>query len=463
MSREEIKATFKVLYKVDDKPLELTEYQVDIAYAVLNRTHRQVKIISATQVGKTLLLALLSPVYEQEYNGTNIVLTAPDYKRTKLLLNYTYSHITDHRILRGNVPSRKVADESFDKEVSKRRLTWRTGGDLTTISGHKGKDAYLGAGGDVIILDESPLIDDDTYNGGVRRMLAASKNPMLIEIGNPVKINHFAENLDDEDTLVIRITWEDAVKAGIYTKEFVEAEAKALGGWNSPLFKMLYCAEFVENAEDQLIEMQALNKARETNIEEDEYLDEGKLKEHWYFELGIDVARYGTDETVLYPIVTNGEKTKFFMPRGFAKTSIPKTIGEAKRIDNEFKELYGEGFDIFKVDDVGLGGGVTDGLEADGYNVVAWISNRKPRDKRMHKNQKSEQSYHLNEAMKAGLVDLPEHAKTTTQFRAMKYDYDGEGRRRVIDPKDSPDYFDAALIAYWKRPNVVASGVSAIH
>jgi hypothetical protein len=110
------------------------------------------------------------------------------------------------------------------------------------------------------------------------------------------------------------------------------------------------------------------------------------------------------------------------------------------------------------VDTVGLGKGVFDQavLDFPAAKFVEYRSGDKPTEVDQNKarfvNRKAEDSWNLRTellekqrlAVMPGAVDKPEIFRA--QFRAVKYEILQTGKRRVVDPADSPDYVDATLM-----------------
>jgi phage terminase large subunit len=177
------------------------------------------------------------------------------------------------------------------------------------------------------------------------------------------------------------------------------------------------------------------------------------------YEIGIDVARMGEDKTVMYKrkgmkVIGRQEYTKqrapFIADRviEFVHTLIREGDGTEHSIDKEIR---------IKIDDGGLGGGVTDILMDKGYNVVPINFGGVAINQDKYPNTISEMwletpplipkiSAPENERLKTELVNR----KTATKF------LDNKGRR-CIESKDeykkrgfnSPDDADAFLLCFY--------------
>jgi len=83
--------------------------------------------------------------------------------------------------------------------------------------------------------------------------------------------------------------------------------------------------------------------------------------------LGVDVARFGDDESVIYTRI--GFDARSWPARRFEKLDTVQLTGKVIEVVREFKRLGRTVAAIF-VDGTGVGGGVVDQLRALGYNVI---------------------------------------------------------------------------------------------
>jgi len=162
-------------------------------------------------------------------------------------------------------------------------------------------------------------------------------------------------------------------------------------------------------------------------------------------ELGVDVARMGSDRTVLW-------KRKGFK-------TIDFRIYEKKRT-NEIADLIEEFIDFdkdikIKVDDTGVGGGVTDILINREYNNIVPINfGSSASDKDKYNNIISEAWFYMTKIMKD--IELPEDKDLLMELSTRTWKMDGKGRRCVESKNDykkrgyrSPDLADACILCYF--------------
>ena len=169
--------------------------------------------------------------------------------------------------------------------------------------------------------------------------------------------------------------------------------------------------------------------------------------------MGIDVARFGEDETVFYVLDGGRHITSHF---AFKRSTDETSLLAQKFInDNDVQ--------ITCIDDIGVGGGVTDMLGS--YLRIEGIQGinvgRRSDDERFF-NMRAQLWWHAREAFKAGKVSLPNDPKLIRQLGAVMYNYRGTGKV-IVEPKQdtkrrigqSPDRADAFILALWAT-NMIA-------
>ena len=170
------------------------------------------------------------------------------------------------------------------------------------------------------------------------------------------------------------------------------------------------------------------------------------VKESEPDEMGVDVARFGSDNTEMYR--RKGAKTV-----GHKSFSKKDTV----YIANAAWEMAGKDHNvIIKVDDTGVGGGVTDNLRRLGASVAPVNFGGSPSDKNKYTTVADEMwfGFPIDE------ISIPDDPKLMEELAGRRYDYDKIGKRKV-EPKSefrkrygrSPDKADALLLTFY-RPMV---------
>jgi phage terminase large subunit len=168
-------------------------------------------------------------------------------------------------------------------------------------------------------------------------------------------------------------------------------------------------------------------------------------------EIGVDVARFGDDLTVMY----KRHGVKVIDRREFAGQDTQRTAMEAWDLAGHDASVH------IKVDDTGVGGGVTDRLNELGAHAIPVNNGGEPHDKDLYTSVGDEMwfEFPVNEA------DIPDDPILMQELAGRQYDYDTKGRRKIEPKKEfkkrigrSPDRADALLLCFYNavRYNIVS-------
>lgn len=350
-------------------------------------------------------------------------------------MNYINEHIFDSPLFYSQLDV-DSAKERLKKEASKKRVTFRYGGELSILSldarnTKRNFEAAMGHGSENVILDESSLIDDVLY-ATVKRMLGGHKKNFLLEIGNPFYRNHFYQTWEfDKRYEKVFVDYKQALKEGRFTKDFIEEMRE------QPLFDVFYECKFPDEDTIDKDGYRTLVTAIDI-ILRDEIKLEGELK------LGVDIGG-GGDLNVGQLRSKKGAKVVIKNQSSDTMTNV----SEIQRILKEYKELKPE--NVF-IDDTGIGRGVTDRLHELNINVMPVTVGSKAKDDKFM-NLKAELSWAMSQWIKGGgIVTDPE---TKKQLTWNKYKVQTD-KLIKMQPKDelkkvtgkSPDYSDSLILTF---------------
>ncbi len=169
--------------------------------------------------------------------------------------------------------------------------------------------------------------------------------------------------------------------------------------------------------------------------------------------LGVDVARYGDDLSVLTHIYEDDSQVCLWNQQDFSKMD---THTLSNRVSLYAVENRIPGNRIV-VDGVGLGAGVVDNLRAQNFKVREFISGAKPkamgRTAFTFRNLRSQGYWRLRELFKDDLIQIPDHQRLREDIAAHRYKVDGDKMITVLSKDDikkrlnfSPDYGDALMM-----------------
>ena len=203
---------------------------------------------------------------------------------------------------------------------------------------------------------------------------------------------------------------------------------------NPPLYAHKWLGEPSGQAEMAVIARTAILEAMNRSIDAD-----GEIV------VGVDVARLGNDRTVFWK--RKGLKTT--SSKVMSKTRIPAICDQLERFVN-----YDKNHTTIKVDDTGVGGGVTDEMKKRKYKVIAINFGGSPNDKDKYPNWISEAWFYMSSIMQD--IDLGElNSDLLMELSTRHWKMDSR-ERRTIEGKDSykkrgfrsPDLADAVVICY---------------
>lgn len=159
--------------------------------------------------------------------------------------------------------------------------------------------------------------------------------------------------------------------------------------------------------------------------------------------IGVDVARYGDDRTVMY----RREGNKVVSCKVLSKKDTVDVALAAWELANRDPSVS------IVVDDTGVGGGVTDQLRRLGAKVVAVNFGAVAKQKNKYGTVADELWFELP----IGEIQIPADAELVQELTMRQYTYDKQYRRRIESKQDykkrlgrSPDKADALLLTFYK-------------
>jgi len=200
------------------------------------------------------------------------------------------------------------------------------------------------------------------------------------------------------------------------------------------LFAHKWLGEPIGQAEKSIVARDAILSAMDRSVE-----PEGKTI------VGADIARMGNDRTVFWK--RKGLKT--ISHEIHSKLRTTEVCDALERFIDFDKTVE------VKVDDTGVGGGVTDEMVKRGYEVVAINFGAKPGDPDKYPNLISEAWFHMANIISD--TELPMHSDLLMELSTRQWKQDTRGRRAVESKGEykkrgfrSPDIADACIICYYE-------------
>lgn len=420
----------------DGQPLILTDYQIDYVRGVLSREKKKFIFIAPTQAGKSetvsVTLCLICLFFPRE----RIVNISYTDEQAKIIFERVKAHLVeDSEIIRSFVDLNRTLEGR--KEFSKKRMFLKNGSEIRVFSTGTGEtemsaESLLGFEATVLSLDESGSVPDDIYNEKLIRMLGAERSiglpKLLLESGTPHRRNHFYRSFNSLDYYKVHVDWRKALKAGRFNQEFIDNRREEL---TRQQFDIWYEAIFPTTSDDGMFDEAEIDR----NIipEERGFIGE-KI-------LGVDVARYGEDKCV-FTVMDRADNDMWFMRKVYAleHKSTMETAGFIQALHREIV------FDRIFIDDIGVGGGVTDRLKEMQVSCNGIVGGSRPEDQELYTNLKAELYQKAKKLLEENKLKVLDNQYLRRDFMAIKKSYDSAGGKlRIIKPSKSPDYLDSLI------------------
>lgn len=376
------------------------------------------------------------------------------------------THPPGEAIVVSTAPTHKQVHAVLWEEIRKQHRTGQLPGTVLQTDEWKINDVLVGMGRKpadhdahgfqgihrryvLVILDEAcgipealwTAVEAITTNADCRILAIGNPDDPATEFGkvcspgsgwNVLQISSFdTPNLSGEDV-------PDGLRHLLPDPDWVE-DARKRWGEDSPVYRSKVLGEFPEISQDTLIPQRYILEAQAREV--DPTMQPGRL--------GVDVARFGTDRTVI--ALARGGHVRIIESRG--KQSTTETTG---RVVHHLAE--NPGTIEARVDGVGVGGGVVDQLAEQGHPVMDMQAGAGSSDPMIYKNARAEWYWCLRTLFEQGAIDLdPDDDELAAQLGALRYAYTSRGQL-LIESKDdmrkrgmpSPDRADAVMLALAK-------------
>lgn len=303
------------------------------------------------------------------------------------------------------------------------------------------------------IFDEASAIPDKIFE--VREGGTTDGEPMTFDFGNPTrKSGRFFEEFHGRFKRRYRLFKVDSRTVYITNKKRIDSWIEDYGE-ESDFVKVRVRGEFPSAGSVQFMPTDSIDEAMRRPIVPDA---------HAPLIIGVDVARFGDDETVIYPRI--GDDARSFAPKPgdgrYRKLDAVQIVGKIIESINYFKAL-GKPCSALFIDDGNIGGAIIDNLRHLGYNPIAVSFGGGCVDKRTYRYKSDELWGNLREAIKTRLVlpaeDHPSAVDLKTQLTQREYGYTKQGNKVHLESKDdmkarlggdasSPDIVDALACTY---------------
>ena len=238
---------------------------------------------------------------------------------------------------------------------------------------------------------------------------------------------------------------------GLISPEDIADKAVAWGE-DHPLFRSAVYAEFPDSLDDSLVGRAAVDDAMAESAPSGDSAPSESEDEREPVYIGVDVARFGEDKSVL--IARRGQRVIATKSLGREMDTM-RVAGEAALMANELRA------EAIFVDENGVGGGVCDRLKETGAPVYGVQFGRRAPHPTRFANLRSEIFWELRRLMNDRLIALPNDETLAAQLLSLRYDVSSSGQVKLESKREtrkrgipSPDRADALALAFMRPPSL---------
>lgn len=257
---------------------------------------------------------------------------------------------------------------------------------------------------------------------------------------DPVYVRYVRTKRDR--TYVRKVNYDVLERAGLFPEELRE-EMEADKAASLDLYAHVWLGEPQSQADTAILSRTAILSAMERSIE-----PIGAI------EVGVDVARMGDDRTVF----TKRQGMKLVDRVFYRKLRTTEVCDKLELFIDFNKDV------LLKVDDTGVGGGVTDDMIRRGYRVLPINFGAKANDENKYPNLISEAWFYLQSILDE--IDMPLDDDLVMELSTRLWKMDSKGRRAIESKQDykkrgyhSPDLADSLIMCFYNvDPGQLRSG-----
>ncbi len=413
--------------------------QIEILEAV--RDHERVAVRSCNGSGKTYTAAYAVLWWLMCFEDALVITTAlTEHQVRDVLWREIRRAYRGHEALIGGT-LRRTSLELGDKHYAN---------GLSTNTADRFQGFH--EGNILFVVDEAPGVANDIFDAIEGSMTSARARLLLL--GNPTsRSGVFYEAFHSRRELwrTLHISAfktpnftsdgdEENLFPGLITPRWVE-EARINWGESSPMYQVRVLGEFPSEGEDTLIPLKRIEGAVDSEV---------VPGEKPVVEMGVDVARFGSDRTV----ICIRHDQKIVSIKAYPSQDTMATTGVVSRIANEIKP------NAIRVDEIGIGAGVVDRLkEMDIENVSGVNVATKAANQDQYVNLRTEIFDGLRERFESGRIAIPDDQELIGQLAAIRYSFTSSGQMKLESKDDlrrrgipSPDRADALALAFGPPP-----------
>ncbi len=462
--RQDILCFIREMFGEEADPL-----QAEVLRSIQNE--ERVAVRSGHGTGKTWLASRAGLWFFTTHPESKVLITAPTWRQVEKVF-WAEIHARVHQTMLATLAEFQKA-QAFMKIPRKNDGKKRTPAEhwfMTGISSDAPEN-FQGFHGRYVmfIVDEASGVMDEIFDA-IEACRATGESKILV-IGNPTRptgrfYEIFHPRTPHSPWVLHHLS---CLKSPRVNPKWVE-EKKREWGEDSNLYRVRVLGEFPHQADDALFSLHLLEKSRR----EEEDAPAGFALKNIAYSIGVDVARFGEDKTVLTVVealrIPGESSTRYRVREIYAYEKLPVS-GTVNMVLDLIERMVKSAESItILVDDTGLGGGVTDLLHRElevratgacDIRVMPVVFGSAPIPQNsfaqaslFFSNLKAQLVWNVKTLFESGNVEisgdiLPDWIDLLfAQLLDIRYEFTAGGRLQVIDPPGkSPDFAHSLALA----------------
>ena len=387
----------------------------------LKMEEKRIAMRSGRQIGKTVVAAVRALYQAYTYPNQVILIIAPTLRQAGILIKNIKTYVSTNIDLFVLEEPKKDRKKQLPKNTAT-EMWFENGSQIYCLpSGKQSGDNIRGFSPHLIIVDEAAFVSEDAFSA-IEPSLA-STNGDLILISTPYGQRGFFYDSFRPDTEYKTMHVKSEQCPNI-TEEFLRSRR------NDPrITENEYIREYegeFTSAADNMFRREDLKFCmdieHQTNLPEDGHI----------YEMGVDVARFGEDETVFTIADLTDNRVVFIDFSGKEKITQTQTRIEKLHAIWNFQQI--------NVDASSFGGGIVDSLGDKGYPVYGFPFHRIREKANLYEN--------LQRLIQDHKINILKHRKLWTQMTDLVFTETAQGRSiQPSSKKRHDDFADSLALA----------------
>jgi phage FluMu gp28-like protein len=372
---------------------------------------------SGRQVGKSEVISIVSLQHALEASDKLVLITAASERQARIIYDKIRAVFLRHKWME------KYVERMNNEEIvfaNRSRILVLPSGEGYTIRGFTPT---------LIIVDEAAYVKDIVYTAIEPMMIHGSK---LVLIGSPFgQRGRFWDlwNANDKHISKYAVTCYDCLEEVLEPQKhqsMLNVIERAKNTKTENEFRQEYLGEFVTDEDTYFSRELILNAVSDI-------IEQHSAEPNYRYFLGVDLARYGADESVYTISSYDGELVKVVHIQSTSKKPLTDSMGRIQELHNNFR------FDKIFIDESGLGGGSVDFLKERNLPIEPVTFTLKNKEE-LYKN--------LKLLMEKNQLRIPDNKKLIDQLANLQYDYTSTRLMRIHHPDNGhDDYPDSLALA----------------